>query len=66
MIRICQICGCARKTFIYTDAMDAMEKALGEWTEFFASKKKNSIFALRNSVTIATISEKTMGDYEEN
>lgn len=29
-IRICQICGCARKTFIYTDAMDAMEKALGE------------------------------------
>ena len=45
---------------------DAMEKALGECTEFFASKKKNSIFALRNSVTIATISELTIEDYEEN
>lgn len=45
------------KTVLAPGAMDAMEKALGEWSDYFASKKKNSIFELRNSVTIATISE---------
>lgn len=45
------------KTVLAPGAMDAMEKAPGEWSDYFASKKKNSIFALRNSVTIATISE---------
>lgn len=41
------------KTVLEPGAMDAMEKALGEGSDYFASKKKNSIFALRNSVTIA-------------
>ena len=36
------------KTVLAPGAMDAMEKALGEWSDYFASKKKNSIFTIQS------------------